>query len=222
MKEKIKNALKTNYANLGLGDKAFDGVASFLAKTITKEEEIDGVIKGEDTKSLLKAFQGESDSLRNRASQLEKDFNAYKEAHPDKANEPSNDPPAGGKKDDEEPAWAKKLREQNEKILERQAADDAARALKENLSAVESKLKGIGCTNPGILKGVLKGFALSKDETIDQAAERLKGEYDASYKETFGAGPVPPVGVPAFGDAKTAVDKKNEFLRQQGLLPNKE
>lgn len=220
MKENIKNALKTNYANLGLSDKAFDGVASFLAKTITKEEEIDGVIKSEDTKSLLKAFQGESDSLRNRAAQLEKDFNAYKEAHPDKSGSPAPEP--SKKEPEEEPAWAKKLREQNEKILARQAADDAARALKDNLSAVEGKLKSAGCTNPGILKGVLKGFSLEKEETVDQAAARLKAEYDASYKETFGAGPVPPVGMPAFGDAKTAVDKKNEFLRQQGLLPNKE
>lgn len=220
MKENIKNALKTNYANLGLSDKAFDGVASFLAKTITKEEEIDGVIKSEDTKSLLKAFQGESDSLRNRAAQLEKDFNAYKEAHPDKSGSPAQEP--SKKEPEDEPAWAKKLREQNEKILARQAADDAARALKDNLSAVEGKLKSAGCTNPGILKGVLKGFSLEKEETVDQAAARLKAEYDASYKETFGAGPVPPVGMPAFGDAKTAVDKKNEFLRQQGLLPNKE
>ena len=220
MKENIKNALKTEYAKMGLGDKAFDGVASFLAKTITKEEEIDGVIKSEDTKNLLKAFQGESDSLRNRAAQLEKDFNAYKEAHPDKTGSPAPEPPK--KEPDDEPAWAKKLREQNEKILARQAADDAARALQENLSAVEGKLKSAGCTNPGILKGVLKGFALAKDETIEQAATRLKGEYDASYKETFGAGPVPPIGSPAFGDAKAAVDKKNDFLRQQGLLPTKE
>ena len=217
MKENIKNALKTEYAKMGLGDKAFDGVASFLAKTITKEEEIDGVIKSEDTKNLLKAFQGESDSLRNRAAQLEKDFNAYKEAHPAKS-DPDPEPP----KNEPEPEWAKKLREQNERILARQGADDAARALKENLSAVEGKLKSAGCTNPGILKGVLKGFALAKDETVDQATERLKGEYNASYKETFGEGPVPPVGSQTFGDAKTAVEKKNEFLRSQGLLPNKE
>ena len=37
MKTKILNALRTEYANLGLGDKAFDGVASFLEKTITEE-----------------------------------------------------------------------------------------------------------------------------------------------------------------------------------------
>lgn len=223
MKENIKNALKTEYAKMGLGDKAFDGVASFLAKTINNEEEISGVITNEDTKNLLKAFQGESDSLRTRAAQLEKDFNAYKEAHPSKSDQnpepPKKEPEA---EPEAEPEWAKKLREQNEKILARQAADDAARILKDNLSAVEGKLRSAGCTNPGILKGVLKGFSLEKDETVDQAADRLKGEYDASYKETFGAGPVPPLGTPAFGDAKAAVDKKNDFLRQQGLLPQKD
>ena len=78
MKAKILNALKTKYANLGLGDKAFDGVASFLEKTITKEEEIEGVITREDTATLLKSIQGETDSLRTKHAQAVKDFEDYK------------------------------------------------------------------------------------------------------------------------------------------------
>jgi len=218
MKEKIKNALKTEYAKMGLGDKAFDGVASFLVKTITNDEEMDGVIKSEDTKNLLKAFQGESDSLRNRAAQLEKDFNAYKEKHPE--NDPKQDPKPDPKPD--EPDWVTKLREQNEEILARFAKEDKERAMKAARLTVESKLKAEGCTNAGILNLTLKGFDLGEKETMDEAVARLKGEYNASYKETFGDGPMPGVGTPAFGDTKTAVSHKNDFLRDQGLLPSKE
>ena len=214
MKEQIKNALKTEYAKMGLGDKAFDGVASFLVKTINQAEEIDGVIKSEDTKSLLKAFQGESDSLRNRAAQLEKDFNAYKEKHPEQMPNPNPNP-----NQEDEPEWAKKLREQQEVIAARFAREDQEKALKAARLTVESKLKSEGCTNAGILNLTLKGFTLGEKETMDEAVARLKGEYNASYKETFGDGPMPGVGTPAFGDTKTAVSHKNDFLREQGLLP---
>lgn len=219
MKEKIKNALKTEYAKMGLGDKAFDGVASFLVKTINQDEEIDGVIKSEDTKGLLKAFQGESDSLRNRAAQLEKDFNAYKEKHPDSDPKPNPNP---NPNPDVEPEWAKKLREQQEAIAARFAKEDQEKALKAARLTVESKLKSEGCTNAGILNLTLKGFNLDENETMEAAVARLKGEYNASYKETFGDGPMPGVGTPAFGDTKTAVSHKNDFLREQGLLPQKD
>lgn len=59
MKLKIKNALKTKYSNLGFGDKAFTGVAEFLATTVTEEDQIETSIAG--VESLLKAFQGDID-----------------------------------------------------------------------------------------------------------------------------------------------------------------
>ena len=214
MKEKIKNALKTEYAKMGLGDKAFDGVASFLVKTITKEEEIDGVIKSEDTKNLLKAVQGETDSLRNRAAQLEKDFNAYKEKNPEGGK-------ATGKEDDLEPSWVKELKEQYAGLTARLDAEEKANAVKRSRDAVEARLKAAGCINPGILRSTLKGFAMGENETEDAAVERLKTEYNSNYKETFGDGPIPPFGGHDFPDAKTALERKNEFLRSQGLLPDK-
>lgn len=211
---KIKNALKTEYAKMGLGDKALDGVASFLAKTITSEEGIDGVIKSEDTMNLLKAFQGESDSLRNRAAQLEKDFNAYKESHPEGGGE------ADRGKQTEEPEWAKKLREQQESIAKRLDEQDRVRRNASDLASVRSILEKEGCTNKGILNATLKGFSLGENETVESASARLKTEYQASFKETFGDGPVPPISGNVFGDdPKKAADAKNEFLRSSGLLP---
>ena len=211
---KIKDALKTEYAKMGLGEKAFDGVATFLSKTITNAEEIDGVIKSEDTKNLLKAFQGESDSLRNRAAQLEKDFNAYKESHPEKKE------PEEKKLEENEPEWARKLREQNEQLVARLDAQDNARKLDETIASIKARLERDGFNNKGILKSTLKGFSLGENETEDAAIARLKTEYQSSFKETFGDGPVPPIGGNVFGDdPKKAAEAKNAFLRESGYLP---
>jgi len=41
MKEKIFAALKTKYANLGFKDKTLETYADYLAKSVTKEDEIE-------------------------------------------------------------------------------------------------------------------------------------------------------------------------------------
>lgn len=41
MKEKILAALKTNYAKLGFSQKALDGVAAFLEKTVNDDSQIE-------------------------------------------------------------------------------------------------------------------------------------------------------------------------------------
>jgi membrane-associated protease RseP (regulator of RpoE activity) len=60
---------------LGFGDKAFDGVASFLEKTVTEESHIETAISG--VEPLLKAFQGDTDArvssaLAKQKAELEK------------------------------------------------------------------------------------------------------------------------------------------------------
>ena len=47
MKTKIANALKTKYATLGLSQKAFDGVAAILEKTIMAHPELKWVMCGD-------------------------------------------------------------------------------------------------------------------------------------------------------------------------------
>ena len=220
MKAKILNALKTKYANLGLGDKAFDGVASFLEKTITKEEEIEGVITREDTATLLKSIQGETDSLRTKHAQAVKDFEDYKKLHPDTKPDPKKDEV---KDDPNEPEWAKKLREQNEAILAAQAKREIDEKDATTLASVKSALEKAGCTNAGILNLTLKGFALKENEKEEDAVKRVTEEYNANIKATFGEGVVPPAGGGTqTPDAKAAREAHNEYLRKRGLLPKEE
>jgi hypothetical protein len=184
MKTKILNALKTEYAKMGLGDKAFDGVASFLVKTITKEEDIDGVIKSEDTRNLLKAFQGESDSLRNRAAQLQKDLDAYKQSHPDK------DPDEGKKDPPEEGKGNKDLLDKLEALTRRLDERDAKDREAATIASVKASVRE-SCPDERALKLTEKLFSVKDGESNEDAAKRFKDEYDANVKEYFGGGIAP-------------------------------
>lgn len=219
MKDAIIAAFKTKYLRFGLSNEAIDRIASAKEKTVTSEDQIETAIADAETMGLIATeLQKMRDKEIQTRTDLQATFDTYKEKHPETT--PSVDPQKP--KNDEEPEWAKKLRESNERIEARFKADDDAKKLSENLSAVEAKLKAEGCTNPGILKGVLKGFALGKDEDVDAATARLKEEYNNSYKETFGEGVPPGFGSNDFGDGKEAIKHKNDFLRTQGLLPKEE
>ncbi len=76
MKEKILVALKTKYKTFGFGDKAFDGVADYLSKTVAEESQIETAISG--VEGLLKAFQGDIDTVRNEKSGLQKQLDELK------------------------------------------------------------------------------------------------------------------------------------------------
>jgi Fe2+ transport system protein B len=70
MKEKIKNAVINEYKNLGLTEKAIEGLVSFAQTSIQNEEDIDKVIKS--LNGLAKSFQSDADVLRTAKSAAEK------------------------------------------------------------------------------------------------------------------------------------------------------
>jgi len=215
MKEKIIVALKTKYQRFGLSNEAIDRIASAKEKTVTKEEEIETAIADAETMELIaNELQKSADQERRNKANLQKSFDEYKTKHPEKTDP---DPDPGSK--EPEPDWAKKLRESNERIEARFKADDDAKKLAEVRKSVEDKLKAAGCTNPGILNLTLKGFALQENEDEDAAVERLKGEYNTSFKEAFGEGSAPGISTPHYGNAKEAAEAKNKYLQDQGLLP---
>lgn len=90
MKEKLLEALKTEYKNLGFGQKAFDGVADYLSKTIEKEEDISNAISG--VGGLLKAFQGEVDTVRQEKSELQRKLETLNKEPIVEPKEPTKEP----------------------------------------------------------------------------------------------------------------------------------
>lgn len=65
MKQKIKEALKQKYANLGLSDEVFDRVASSV-ETIVTDETLETFVGGAE--SLLKKLQSDADKARTDAA----------------------------------------------------------------------------------------------------------------------------------------------------------
>lgn len=209
MKDKIIAALKTTYANLGLSDKAFDGVASMIEKTIEKEEDIAAAIAKPEVSALVKAIQGESDALRTKNAQMSKELESLKKQVAD----PKPDPDNGG--DDK-----------NAQLLARIEAMESAMKAKEGklkleirLSAIREKLKEGGSENDNILGLVMKDASLTDDETDDAAVERLKGVYDTTYKQFYGDGAVPPTGNKTGNKNEHPDQSLIDALRKSGKLP---
>ena len=89
MKEKILSALKTKYQNLGFSEKAFGGVADYLAATVTEETQIETATGG--VEALLKAFQGDIDARVTTALAKQKLELERKPADPPKPSDPPKD-----------------------------------------------------------------------------------------------------------------------------------
>ena len=220
MKQKIIASLKTKYQRFGLSNEAIDRIASAKEKTVTSEEEIESAIADAQTMELIaNELQKSADVERRNRSNLQKSFDEYKEKHPETTVAPTQAPPTTAPAETE---GEKKLREMVENLTKRLDAAEKEKSQATTLAKIKERLEKEGCNNKGILNSTLKGFALGEGETEDAAVERLKGDYNSSYTDTFGNGPVPPRSDPGNGDPKAAAKVKNDWLREQGLLPKEE
>ncbi|MBO4778027.1 MAG: hypothetical protein J5588_05985 [Bacteroidales bacterium] len=185
MKEKILQALKTKFSSFGFGEKALDGVATYLTTSVKDEKDIETAIAG--VEGLLKVFQSEQDSLRGGKSEAEKKLEELKK---------QIEALGGGKKDDEPkpavdkdaPEWAKAMLEQiskqNER-LNRMETEKLSNARKSEIGKIIEKL-------PESLK---KSYQrISFDSLNDEDYDKLKGEIttevDAIAKEMSQKGAV--------------------------------
>lgn len=182
MKEKILIALKTKFKNLGFGDKAFEGVADYLATTITEEANIETGIAG--VESLLKSFQGDIDKRVNEAV-------AKAKAESSKQDPPKNDPPT-----EDVPAWAKALIESNKSMTEKIAAFESGKT-KESLQAkAEKALKDKGIPD-AFLKVAMKAFNAEDEEKLNAFVSEVEadfGEFKQSTNDRAFETATPPIG----------------------------
>lgn len=134
MEKEILDALKIKLKNLGFGEKAFEGVAKYLATTVTEQGQIETAITG--VEPLLKSFQGDVDKRVNDAVAKAK-ADAGK-SDPTKKKEGEDDEP---KDDPTMPAWAKQLIEQNKVYADKLTALESGKTLETRKSQLEAKLK---------------------------------------------------------------------------------
>lgn len=202
MKQKILASLKTKFANLGFGEKAFDGVAEYLSKTISKDEEVETGIAG--VEPLLKAFQGDIDKVRTELSTKTKELEELKKK-PVEPPKPT-DPPKP-----DEPDWFKAYKEEQAKKLETLEKENQSfkleKASETRAANVSAKVKELGIpdwrmkgvvvpdeldeagisnfltdikqelVNQGLSGKVQSGALVTKDEELKQMAGSLVDKY---------------------------------------------
>lgn len=230
MKEKIFQALKTKFKNLGFGDKAFEGVAAFLATTITEEDQIETGISG--VEPLLKSFQGDIDKRVNDAvTKAKTDAKAEAEEELKKKQQkqdPQTPPPAGG---GSEPGNPHDTNDQLKALLA-----DVTKPLVETVKALQTELQVIKSTKtvetrksrleealkestPKYKETILKAFArmnFDKDEDfeayLDEVTEDAKGFVQDEADQSL-AGIAKPGGIKGGKQTKEATQEElNELL----------
>lgn len=138
MKEKILVALKTKYKTFGFSEKAFDGVADYLSKTVTEESQIETAIDG--VEGLFKGFQGDVDFVRNEKSGLQKQLDELKK----KIENPNPQPKPKEEKKDDVPSWAQALIDSNKTLSEKLAGYEQERVQAQRNAQVSAKAKEYG------------------------------------------------------------------------------
>jgi len=189
MKNKIKAALQQGqYKNLGLDEKAFEGVAAYLATSITDEAEIETKVNSDEVKALLKSFQSVADAARAKA----KNEPNPQPTEPGKQPEPNpQDPPKPAEPQDLKAMLAEALAEVVNPLKEELATFKATETAKAALAAAESTFKS---------NDYVKKYA---DEATD-AWERATEMYEATGKKWTAE----VLGEKAMGYFNKAVGKK--------------
>ncbi len=167
MKEKILVALKTKYKTFGFGDKAFDGVADYLSKTVTEESQIETAISG--VEGLLKSFQGDIDTVRNAKSGLQKELDELKKKIENADKDKDKD------KDKDVPAWAQALIDSNKTLSEKLTAYEAEKAQAQRNSQISEVAKKYG-----IPEFMLKDRNIPENTDLDTYFKDMKQDMSNS------------------------------------------
>lgn len=189
MKEKILVALKTRYKNFGFGDKAFDGVADYLSKTVTEESQVETAVGG--VEGLLKAFQGDIDTVRNEKSGLQRQLDELKK----EAGKPGQKPEE--EEGNEVPAWAQALIDSNKGLMEEIYTLKQEKAQAARHGQILAKAKEYG-----IPENYAKRCAIKDDEDLDTYFKELKQDF---ANDGF-RGVIPPE------TAEQKMEKENESI----------
>lgn len=193
MKGKILVALKTKYKTFGFGDKAFDGVADYLSKTVTEESQIETAISG--VEGLLKAFQGDIDTVRNEKSGLQKQLDELKNKieNPN----PNPNPNPEDKKDDMATIIANAV-----SAAVKPLSDDLAQFKAEKSQATRQEQIMAKAKEYGIPETFAKRYAIPDDADLDIYFKDAKQE----LANIGFSGVTPPES------AETKIEKESESI----------
>lgn len=176
MKSKILEFLKNKYKTLGFSDKAFEGVAEFLAHTITKEEDIEA--GAANVENLLKGLQGDIDKRVTDA--ITKTKNDFKKSDDKK---PDDDNKKDVADDKDTPPWAKALIESNKELQKRVELFEKKDKTTSHLSVIQKKLTEAKVPE-SYYNTLLEGKELNDDAEVDALATKIVTSW-TTVKQSF-------------------------------------
>ena len=192
MKQKLLNALKQGYPQLGLSDAAFERVATFGETFITSDEQIKSFVKASE--AILKAEQSAADKVRTELNAKIKGLEGEKADLEAKLN--GNNPP--GKKPEEKPqdnpadmakmiaeAVANAVANQIKPISDELAGFKAEKTVNDTIAAVNTRIDawGYGKGFPKEMEKARKNAmelyeAYGKEWTADKLEAKIKEKFN--------------------------------------------
>lgn len=205
MKTKILQQLKQRYSNLGVSEKAFDGVADFLSKTITEEERIAESVAGAE--AFLKAYQSDVDKERTSASALRKELEALKKEAQPKPTDPKPSDNQGN-----EPTEREKQMMQQLEAQQKQIELILGQRSHEGKLAQITALLGEKNIPESFYTMALSGRTFGEDTNVGELVANIEQGYtkfqDESANDRFKGGGKPEAGEPSNDDVMASIVKQ--------------
>lgn len=140
MKQKVLEALKAKFT--GVSDNVLDRVAAKVASTITSEEQVATAVEGVTFQQVLESY-GDSRATEAQQSAVKNYEKKYGLKDGAKVKTEQNPEAKKDDNDDDTPAWAKALIEQNKALSEKVSAMEGAKVIetrRQQLDKVLAKL----------------------------------------------------------------------------------
>lgn len=205
MKTKILQQLKQRYSNLGVSEKAFDGVADFLSKTITEEERIAESVAGAE--SFLKAYQSDVDKERTSASALRKELEALKKEAQPKPTDPKPNDNQGNEPTEREKALLERM-----DALQTQMGQLLGQRSHEGKLAQITALLGEKNIPESFYTMALSGRTFGEDTNVSELVANIEQGYtkfqDESANDRFKGGGKPEAGEKSDDDVMASIVKQ--------------
>ena len=205
MKTKILQQLKQRYSNLGVSEKAFDGVADFLSKTITEEERIAESVAGAE--SFLKAYQSDEDKERTSASTLRKELEALKKETQPKPTDPKPNDNQGNEPTEREKALLERM-----DALQSQLGQLVGQRSHEGKLAQITALLGEKNIPESFYTMALSGRTFGEDTNVGELVANIEQGYtkfqDESANDRFKGGGKPEAGEQSDDDVMASIVKQ--------------
>lgn len=210
MEKKILDALTDKYA--GVKESILRRVATKLAKTVESEDDIATAIEGAFT-DVLEAYgdQRATDAQKTAVANYERKHN-LKDGKAVDGGKPVEDEP-DNKGDDNPPAWAQQLLEDNKRLTERLNKMDGERTTKTRKSIIDEIIKPLSESSRKAYQHIALGSMSEEDFTDLQ--ETIKGEVQELVNEQSARGAVfgRPASTGKQNTSKATKEEADEFLK---------